>query len=109
MLYLVNGLTEWVMESWVGGPLQFRFGRLSAGEGIWAMPLYEYECRSCGGQMEVLIRGSEKPVCPSCGSERLEKQLSVPAAHTASGQSLPMAGPPGPCGRPECGQGRCAF
>ena len=37
------------------------------------MPLYDYECRKCGHEFEVLIRpGSETPKCSSCGSEELE-------------------------------------
>lgn len=74
------------------------------------MPLYEYTCRDCNAAIELLIRGAEKPVCSQCGSESLEKMLSVPAAHTAGGSSLPVAGgePWAGCGRPQCGQGRCA-
>jgi len=34
------------------------------------MPLYDYECRKCGHEFEVLVRpGSETPKCTSCGSE----------------------------------------
>jgi putative FmdB family regulatory protein len=44
------------------------------------MPIYEYECRDCGERFEHLMRGSEKPACPSCGGKRLEKQISAPAA-----------------------------
>src|SRR5690606_5532042 len=31
------------------------------------MPLYEYTCGGCGKEFEVLVRGQEKPACPSCG------------------------------------------
>ena len=41
------------------------------------MPLYDYDCRTCGHEFEVLIRpGSETPKCTSCGSEELERLLS---------------------------------
>ena len=76
------------------------------------MPLYEYTCRKCRSDFELLIRGQETPECPKCGSQKLEKHLSVAAAHTASGSSsLPICGTPAPlaCGRPECSMGRCAF
>jgi len=69
------------------------------------MPLFEYTCEKCSSDFELLIRGSEQPVCPECGSRKLEKRFSVPAAHT-KGSSLPVA-PPGPCGRPQCGMGGC--
>ena len=42
---------------------------------------------------ELLIRGAEKPVCPSCGKKHLTKSFSVPAAHSASRpRSFPAAG-----------------
>jgi putative FmdB family regulatory protein len=75
------------------------------------MPLFEYACPSCHRDFELLIRGSEAPVCPTCGSERVEKLLSVPAAHVEGHSDLPMSAPSpmgGGCGRPQCGQGFCA-
>ena len=54
------------------------------------MPLYEYACPSCDQNFELLVRFGENPPCPECGSTRLEKQLSVPAAHVAGGKSLPI-------------------
>jgi putative FmdB family regulatory protein len=75
------------------------------------MPIYEYNCEACESQVELLIRGSETPVCPECGSKRLEKLLSVPAAHTGgSKSSLPICETPragGGCGLPQCGSGMC--
>jgi putative FmdB family regulatory protein len=45
------------------------------------MPLYEYLCRSCAHEFEVLVRpGNSAPKCTSCGSEDLEKLLSHLAA-----------------------------
>jgi len=76
------------------------------------MPLYEYACRKCDNQFELLIRGSEQPECPSCHGTKLEKLLSVPAGHPAGAKSLPMCGPPMPgggCGLPQCGMGACGM
>ena len=76
------------------------------------MPLYEYACRKCDHEFELLIRGNEQPECPTCHSTRLEKLLSVPAGHTASSKSLPMCGlplPSGGCGLPQCGMGACGM
>ena len=74
------------------------------------MPLYEYACQKCRSEFEFLIRGSETPECPECGSQRLEKQLSVPAAHTAGGDPLPVCnGPQAGCGMPQCGMGGCGM
>lgn len=73
------------------------------------MPLYEYHCGQCGADFEFLVRNGERPACPSCGGGRLEKQFSVPAAPITGGTKLSISDPPmGGCGRPECGQGRCA-
>ena len=44
------------------------------------MPIYEYECRDCGERFEHLLRAGEPPVCPACGSQNLEKQISAPSA-----------------------------
>ncbi|MFI4874406.1 MAG: zinc ribbon domain-containing protein [Blastopirellula sp. JB062] len=75
------------------------------------MPLFEYVCTECTEKFEILVRGEETPVCPQCGSTRLEKAWSVPAAHSSGGsQSLPMCAPPslmGGCGGPQCGGGGC--
>lgn len=49
------------------------------------MPLYEYQCESCQQHLELLIRGDESPECTECGSSKLSKQFSVPAAHNAKG------------------------
>ena len=68
------------------------------------MPLYEYTCEECDADFEVLVRGEETPACTSCGSQKLAKQWSVPAAPKAS-SSLPVMGPcgGGGCGLPQCG------
>jgi putative FmdB family regulatory protein len=71
------------------------------------VPIYEYNCAACAKDFELLVRGSEKPECPECGSTRLDKLLSVPTAHVA-GSSLPICETPrqGGCG-PRCGGGSC--
>ena len=44
------------------------------------MPIYEYRCKKCGKQIEVLLRLSDKPPvrCRECGG-RLEKLISPTA------------------------------
>ena len=66
------------------------------------MPLYEYKCEDCGKISEVLhkkVNPQEKPVCPSCGSKRLAKLISIPSVSVKSEASV--AG--GTC----CGRRRC--
>lgn len=44
------------------------------------MPLYEYECDSCGHRFEVIQKFSDAPVdtCPTCGKS-VHKLMSSPA------------------------------
>jgi putative FmdB family regulatory protein len=44
------------------------------------MPIYEYECRSCGKRTELLQRMGDPPLaaCPDCGGE-VKKLFSAPA------------------------------
>jgi putative FmdB family regulatory protein len=44
------------------------------------MPLYEYECTSCGERTEVIQRLSDPPLeeCPECG-QPVRKLISAPA------------------------------
>jgi len=64
------------------------------------MPIYEYQCRDCESQAELLVTASTVPECPACGSQKLTKLLSVVAAPTresAGGGEMPQ-GPGGSCG-----------
>jgi putative FmdB family regulatory protein len=47
------------------------------------MPLYEYDCRGCKHRFELLVRTGDKPACPACQSEDLERCLSAFAVTTA--------------------------
>jgi putative FmdB family regulatory protein len=48
------------------------------------MPLYDYHCTACKAEFELLVRGSDIPTCPECGSTALEKLVSPIAAHAKS-------------------------
>lgn len=43
------------------------------------MPIYEYACRACGVQRDVMQKVSESPLtqCPVCGAEAFEKKVSA--------------------------------
>lgn len=75
------------------------------------MPLYEYECQSCGHRFEVIQKFSDAPpVCPKCGGP-VEKLVSSPAIQfKGSGFYLTDYGrgggsdtAPGKGGKPESG------
>jgi putative FmdB family regulatory protein len=46
------------------------------------MPIYDYSCRGCGHTFEALVRSASIPKCPECGSEDLERLLSLPAVRS---------------------------
>lgn len=43
------------------------------------MPLYEYQCKACGHEYEVLQKPSDLPLvhCPACSLPELHKKLSA--------------------------------
>ena len=70
-----------------------------------AMPLYEYTCNACNSKFEHLARSMKddaKAPCPTCGSEKTARALSVFAVSSSSGKSDAAGGDDAPmCGR--CG------
>lgn len=54
------------------------------------MPIYEYSCQKCDNDFEELVRGEEVPVCPSCGTENIERRMSLPRVHSQSTKDLSM-------------------
>jgi putative FmdB family regulatory protein len=45
------------------------------------MPIYDYQCTSCGVKKEVMRKVSEPNVtaCPACGQETFAKMVSAPS------------------------------
>lgn len=37
------------------------------------MPLYDYRCKRCDAEFELLVRASTVPTCPQCASTELER------------------------------------
>ena len=66
------------------------------------MPIREYHCTKCSHEFEVIEGPStQTTTCESCGAKKLERMLSVFAAHgSASGDS--------PCDDFGCGPAQCA-
>jgi len=44
------------------------------------MPIYDFECQSCGHEFEKLVMRSDAPApnCKSCYSDQVEKKVSAP-------------------------------
>jgi putative FmdB family regulatory protein len=68
------------------------------------MPLYEYQCETCQHPFEALVFNGEAVACPECQSDRVRRELSVPAKPRAESSSLPMRCDPK---LPPCGPGCC--
>jgi putative FmdB family regulatory protein len=51
------------------------------------MPFYEYQCRACGAQAEVLQKITDAPLkkCPECGQNKLAKLVSAPVFRLKGG------------------------
>lgn len=46
------------------------------------MPIYEFECTSCGEIFEVMLGMNEaSPSCPTCGGSKCRKLIGAPAVH----------------------------
>jgi putative FmdB family regulatory protein len=51
------------------------------------MPFYEYQCRACSAEVEVLQKISDAPLkkCSECGKNQLVKLVSAPSFRLAGG------------------------
>ena len=57
------------------------------------MPIYEFSCLDCSKDSEQLVRSSDwrnEAKCPECGSEKLEKKLSVFTASNSGSDAVDM-------------------
>ena len=73
------------------------------------MPIYEYACRNCYHDFELLVHSGSSPVCPACKSGSLQKRMSafaVGSGGAATAASAPQAC--GTCGDPR-GAGACSM
>ena len=92
------------------------------------MPIYAYQCESCGHAKDVLQKVSADPLttCPACGADSFKKQLTAagfqlkgsgwyqtdfrngsaaapaaaPGAASAAADATAAPAPVGPCGQP---------
>ncbi len=65
------------------------------------MPIYEFECRSCGEEFEKLVRFSDNAQgieCPHCQSRDTQKRLSMVASTHLNGGMSSSTASFGSCG-----------
>lgn len=48
------------------------------------MPIFEYTCKSCGHQFELLVLKTTVPACPECKHTELDRHFSLPAVSSES-------------------------
>jgi len=73
------------------------------------MPLYEYTCRACGAEVELLVRDSDSaPRCPTCGSTALNRKFSTFSPSVRSAASSSCAGGACSLAGASCAGGGCA-
>ncbi len=48
------------------------------------MPIYEFKCKDCNSEFELLLFSGEEAVCPQCKSKNLQKKVSK-VSFTVSG------------------------
>ena len=51
------------------------------------MPFYEYQCKSCGHDLEAMQKISDRPLkkCPHCGKSQLQRLMSAPVFRLKGG------------------------
>jgi putative FmdB family regulatory protein len=51
------------------------------------MPFYEYQCKSCGHELEAMQKVSDSPIkkCPHCGKSQLQRLMSAPVFRLKGG------------------------
>jgi len=40
------------------------------------MPIYEFICKACGNEFEMIMFKDEKAICPACGAKDPQKKMS---------------------------------
>ncbi len=87
MLYKVGDEGIISVEAAMAGGREFIPDMCGSGYGLknnifseFQMPIYEYACKSCGHDFEVLQKMGAIPLvdCPQCGEPELKKLLSAP-------------------------------
>ena len=70
------------------------------------MPLYDFTCRECAEPFEKLVRKEADIAaltCPKCASQKIERQLSLPAKPVnAPEPAMSTCGSGPPCGASWC-------
>ena len=55
------------------------------------MPIYEYKCRGCGEQFELLVLAGTVVACPACGNQDLERTISMFAVSSEGSRQVALS------------------
>ncbi len=72
------------------------------------MPIYEYQCETCGFEFEELVRGGDTVACPHCQSSDVRRKMSsfAKAGGGSSGETYTATSSGSKCGG--CSGGNCS-
>ena len=78
------------------------------------MPIYEYQCKKCCSEFEVLLRSGDKEsslTCPECQSKKIKRLMSSFVSSTVKSPGdyvRDYAGSSGSSGCASCSSSNCA-
>ena len=70
------------------------------------VPIYEYTCKKCGDDFELLVNSDTEIACSGCGSSDVSKKLSLFAVGNGKSQETPACACAG-FEKGQCGSGMC--
>ncbi|MGO8673974.1 MAG: FmdB family zinc ribbon protein [Capsulimonadaceae bacterium] len=76
------------------------------------MPLYEYTCRECDTDFEMLTSAGKRDsvaACPSCGADKVLRKISLAANAVIKSGKSGGSSEPYSCGSSSCCGGSCAL
>lgn len=70
------------------------------------MPLYEYSCKTCEKDFEVLTSSKDADAvrCPECDGTEVNRLFGLPSAGRSQAPATNCRGDGPPCGAPYCGR-----
>jgi putative FmdB family regulatory protein len=64
------------------------------------MPIYEFDCHSCGESFDKLVRSANQVsevTCPTCDSPNVKKKLSLFSSKVSGGSRSSVSSAPSSC------------
>ncbi|MDD5132390.1 MAG: zinc ribbon domain-containing protein [bacterium] len=66
------------------------------------MPIFEYICKKCKKQFELLVYSGDIPECPACKSQELSKLISRVSLGAGTGSASSSGGKCSSCASGHC-------